>query len=109
MDGYLVWEIRPGPAKAHIGTYSILKPSITLVIWEKQAEMTHPKLSKSDQSSRRYENRIGMFVRGRTLQSYEVGSGTPCDMLFISGGIIPILIFSVFEVDDPAEDLSACP
>jgi len=91
MDGYLVWGMRPGPAKAHIGTYSILKPSITLVIWEKQAEMTHPKLSNSDQSSRRYENRIGMFVRGRTLQSYEGDSGTPWDKPFISSA------FSVFS------------
>jgi hypothetical protein len=50
-----------------------------------------------------------MFVRGRTLQPYEVGPGTPWDRLFISGGIIPILIFSVFEADDPAENLSAFP
>ena len=50
-----------------------------------------------------------MFVRGRKLQLYEVGFGTTWDKLFISGDIIPILIFSVFEVDDPAEDLSACP
>ena len=43
------------------------------------------------------------------MQLYEDGSGTPWDRLFISGDIIPILIFSVFEVDDPADDLSACP
>ena len=48
-------------------------------------------------------------MRGRTLQLYEDGSEIPWDRLFISGDIIPILIFSVFEVDDPAEGLSACP
>ena len=65
--------------------------TITLVIWEKHAEMTHPKLSNSDQSSRRYENRIGMFVRGRTLQLYEGGSVIPWDKSFISS------VFSIFS------------
>lgn len=39
----------------------------------------------------------------------DVASETTYDMLFISGDIIPILIFSAFEVGQPEEDVIACP
>jgi hypothetical protein len=39
----------------------------------------------------------------------DVGCEAPYDRLFISGDIIPILIFSFFELGQPEEDVVACP